>query len=92
MVNLVCHIELFSQEQEIVILENNVIKGTLTAPLQDLQNSLVNYSLNEDVEKICLYGPEVYAQMLGGCILDTFTTQYNSKNLTVEVNGKWLNT
>lgn len=92
MTNLICQVELFSLDQEVVFMENGTIKGQATVKLADLPSTITSYGLDPSIEKISLFGPTAYVEELGESLMQNLTTEFNNRNLKIEVNGKCLNT
>ena len=90
MKTLVCQVELFTLEQEVVILEDNQIVDKFTTDLNSLSTDLLAFSLGNQVAKVSLYGPQSYVEELGHKLMEQEGQNIYSM-FEIEVNGKCLN-
>ena len=86
---LVCHINLFSKKQDIILIKNNIYSDAtiISCDLVDLGKMLTDFCFAENIDTIHLYGNEEYIKKITQDI-DIYSgcSAYSNNMIKVEVN------
>ena len=84
---LICHINLFAQKQNVILVNDNDNTNIISCDLQDLGKALTDFCFAENIDTIHIYGNEEYIKKITQDI-DIYSgcSAYSNNMIKVEVN------
>ena len=84
---LICHINLFAQKQNVILVNDNDNTNIMSCDLQDLGKVLTDFCFAENIDTIHIYGNEEYIKKITQDI-DIYSgcSAYSNNMIKVEVN------
>ena len=86
---LICHINLFTKKQGIILIENNDFSNAniMSCDLQDLGKTLTDICFSENIDTIHIYGNEEFIKKITNEIdIHSECSAYSNNMIKVEVN------
>ena len=84
---LICHINLFAQKQNVILVNDNDHTNIISCDLQDLGKVLTDFCFAENIDTIHIYGNEEYIKKITQDIdVHSGCSAYSNNMIKVEVN------
>ena len=84
---LICHINLFAQKQNVILVNDNDNTNIMSCDLQDLGKVLTDFCFAENIDTIHIYGNEEYIKKITQDIdVHSGCSAYSNNMIKVEVN------